>query len=125
LASVNAELRSDLDESSTALVKRLDLFRSIIDRLPGWQVASMGGFYAYVEFPSAYITHPALVGTSQKGKVGSEDVAKYLAEELGVVCLPGSFFMPDLRDEKVWAEIEAAGGGELRSDRWLRYVCFG
>jgi aspartate/methionine/tyrosine aminotransferase len=124
LASVAAELRSDLDESASALVKRLDLFRSIIDRLPGWQVASMGGFYAYVEFPSAYITQASLDSTGQKGKIGSEDVARYLAEELGVVCLPGSFFMPDLKDEKVWTEIEAAGGGELRSDRWLRYVCF-
>jgi hypothetical protein len=52
--------------------------------------------------------------------VGSEEVAKYLAVELGVICLPGSFFMPDLRDGKVWAAIEGTGGGVLKSDRWLR-----
>jgi aspartate/methionine/tyrosine aminotransferase len=51
----------------------------------------MGGYYAYVQFPSAY-THAEVLRTN--GRVGSEEVAKYLATELGVVCLPGSFFMP-------------------------------
>jgi aspartate/methionine/tyrosine aminotransferase len=78
----------------------------------------MGGYYAYVQFPSAY-TASEVLRTSNR--VGSEEVAKYLATELGVVCLPGSFFMPPLED-KVWGEIEEAGGGVLREDRWLRYV---
>lgn len=77
----------------------------------------MGGYYAYVEFPSAYANSQAL----GDGSVGSEEVAKYLATELGVICLPGSFFMPDFNDE-IWKEIEDAGGGELKADRWLRYV---
>ena len=82
----------------------------------------MGGYYAYVQFPSGYTKSEVL---RANGRVGSEEVAKYLATELGVVCLPGSFFMPPLED-KVWGDIEQAGGGELREDRWLRYVpsCF-
>jgi len=78
----------------------------------------MGGYYAYVQFPSAYTESEVL---KSNGRVGSEEVAKYLATELGVVCLPGSFFMPPLEDE-VWGDIEEAGGGVLREDRWLRYV---
>jgi aspartate/methionine/tyrosine aminotransferase len=78
----------------------------------------MGGYYAYVQFPYAY-THAEVL--RKNGRVGSEEVAKYLATELGVVCLPGSFFMPPLED-KVWVDIEEAGGGVLREDRWLRYV---
>jgi len=78
----------------------------------------MGGYYAYVQFPSAYTKSEVL---RTNGRVGSEEVAKYLATELGVVCLPGSFFMPPLEDE-VWGDIEEAGGGELKEDRWLRYV---
>lgn len=99
-------------------MNRLNLFREIISRLEGWSVSSMGGYYAYVQFPSAYTRAEELRTNS---KVGSEEVAKYLATELGVVCLPGSFFMPPLED-KVWGDIEEAGGGVLREDRWLRYV---
>lgn len=109
-------------------MNRLSLFEGIISRLEGWEVTSMGGFYAYVQFPLVYTTHPALCasasgtgsGSGDQGTVGSEEVAKYLAVELGVICLPGSFFMPDLKDGKVWAGIEGAGGGILESDRWLR-----
>lgn len=77
----------------------------------------MGGYYAYVEFPSDYTNRAETLGAG--GRVGSEDVARYLAQELGVVCLPGSFFMPESEDS-VWEEIGDAGGGELKADRWLR-----
>jgi hypothetical protein len=78
----------------------------------------MGGYYAYVQFPAAYRDAEAL---RVHDRVGSEEVARCLATELGVICLPGSFFMPDLRDG-VWEDIEAAGGAGLKADRWLRYV---
>lgn len=55
-------------------------------------------------------------------KVGSEAVARYLAEKLGVISLPGSFFMPDFREEGSWGRIDEAGGAELRADKWLRSV---
>jgi hypothetical protein len=97
----------------------LNLFKEIISRLDGWEVSSMGGYYAYVEFPSRYTTQAEILGA--RGKVGSEDVARYLAQELGVVCLPGSFFMPEF-DDVVWGKIGDAGGSELKTDKWLRYV---
>ena len=105
-------------DTARSSISRLDIFEEIISRLEGWQVSSMGGYYAYVQFPSAYTNAEAF---NENGKVGSEEVAKYLATELGVVCLPGSFFMPDFKDG-VWANIEEAGGRELRADRWLRCV---
>jgi len=118
LASVLSSLRQDLVDTARSSISRLHIFEEIISRLEGWQVSSMGGYYAYVLFPSAYTDAKAL---NKNGKVGSEEVAKYLAMELGVVCLPGSFFMPDFKDG-VWADIEEAGGRELRADRWLRCV---
>lgn len=87
-------------------------------------MVSKGGYYAYVQFPDTYLSQQRVLGLREDEKVGSEAVARYLAETLGVICLPGSFFMPDLRDEGVWAEIERVGGGELRADRWLRWVVY-
>lgn len=62
----------------------------------------------------------ALNGTQGKRKVGSEDVCRELALRVGVVTLAGSFFLPPLHDEKVWAEVEEVGGGALKEDMWLR-----
>jgi hypothetical protein len=53
-------------------------------------------------------------------RVGSEDVCRELALRCGVVSLAGSFFMPSLEDEEVWAEVERVGGGVLKEDMWLR-----
>lgn len=99
---------------------RLDLFAEIIARLPGWSVDSKGGYYAYVSFPEAYLSQGSALGLKDGEKVGSEAVARYLAETLGVVSLPGSFFMPDFKEEVVWKRIDEVGGQELRADRWLR-----
>jgi aspartate/methionine/tyrosine aminotransferase len=115
LASILPDLRQDLLESSQSLFARLDLFKEIISSIEGWHVSSMGGYYAYVEFPAVYLSNPLLAAEG----VGSEEVAGYLAQKLGVVCLPGSFFMPD-KNDGVWNDIEKAGGGVLREDRWLR-----
>lgn len=90
----------------------------------GWSVVSKGGYYAYVQFPDGYFSQQSALGLQGNEKVGSEAVARFLAEKLGVICLPGSFFMPDLKDGVMWDEIERAGGGELRADRWLRSVIF-
>lgn len=73
--------------------------------MPGWKVISIGGFFAYVEFPP-YV---------KEGKMGSEAVARYLAERCGVISLPGSFFMPS---KEQMAESE--GIEVLREDKWLR-----
>lgn len=122
LASVLPGLRTDLDASSAALDHRLALFAEIVNRLPGWSVDSKGGYYAYVQFPEASTSQRSALGLKEGDRVGSEAVARCLAEKLGVICLPGSFFMPDLQAGEVWNDIEEAGGAELRADRWLRWV---
>lgn len=66
------------------------------------------------------------------------DVAKALATRFGVICLPGSFFEPDLEEVRAEQDVslEEAGGegggagggrdwwGKLKQDRWLRYVLY-
>lgn len=85
--------------------------------MPGWHVASMGGYYAYVSFPSDYLHASSTQGLKRK-RLGSEDIAKLLAKRCGVVVLPGSFFMPNVGDDEIWDRIIA--GERLREDRWIR-----
>lgn len=79
----------------------------------------MGGFYAYVSFPSDYLFASSTQGLKRK-RLGSEDIAKMLARRCGVVVLPGSFFMPPVGDDEVWEGI--VDGERLREDRWIRWV---
>ncbi|ODN71261.1 hypothetical protein A6302_01376 [Methylobrevis pamukkalensis] len=52
-------------------------------RAPGWQVTSIGAYFAYVRHPLA---------------AASAEVAERLAREAGVLCLPGSWFGPGQED---------------------------
>ena len=105
-------LRTDLLASSSQLAHRRQLFTTTINAVPGWSVISSGGYFAYVQFPDHYLT-------INKGKrLGSEEVAKILAEKCGVVVLPGGFIMPDVGDDGVWRRV--VGGEVLREDKWLR-----
>jgi aspartate/methionine/tyrosine aminotransferase len=110
-------LRSDLDESSNALASRRKLFAEVVHAVPGWKVISSGGYYAYVQFPHDYLFASSTIGLKRK-RLGSEDVAKVLAQRCGVVILPGAFFMPNLRDDEAWDAV--VDGEKLREDRWLR-----
>jgi aspartate/methionine/tyrosine aminotransferase len=101
--------------SSSALSSRRHLFHKTINSVPGWSVASSGGFFAYVSYPLEYITAGTVIG--KKRKLGSEDVARELASRVGVLTLPGAFFMPDL-GSPVWEGLN--GGEQLQEDRWLR-----
>ncbi len=58
---------------------RAAVFAEALARLPGWQIRSIGAFFAYVEhpFPESGIA-----------------VAQRLAAERGVACLPGGYFGP-------------------------------
>lgn len=87
--------------------------------MPGWEVASSGGYFAYVSFPSEYLHASSNLGLKRK-KLGSEDIAKGLAVKVGVIVLPGSFSMPDVDDDELWEGV--VGGQKLREDRWLRSV---
>lgn len=110
-------LRPDLLTASHALAHRRALFREIISTVPGWKIESSGGYFAYVSFPSEYLSASSSLGLKRK-RLGSEDVAKGLAVKAGVVVLPGNFSMPDLEDVEVWEGV--VGGQKLREDRWLR-----
>ncbi|ORY29560.1 pyridoxal phosphate-dependent transferase [Naematelia encephala] len=119
LAPLLAKLRSDLLESSAQLSHRRRLFSETVNSVPGWSVDSIGGYFAYVSFPAAYLHASSVLGLKRK-QLGSEDVARVLATRVGVVTLPGAFFMPPLNADDVWEEI--VDGDMLRQDRWLRFA---
>lgn len=80
---------------------------------------STGGYFAYVQFPDHYLTASSALGLKRK-RLGSEDVARVMAVQCGVISLPGSFFMPRVADDEAWDQVK--GGETLRDDRWLRWV---
>ncbi|WWD16754.1 hypothetical protein CI109_101186 [Kwoniella shandongensis] len=119
LAPLLPDLRSDLLSASRQLSHRRHLFTETVNSVPGWSVISTGGYFAYVQFPSDYQYASSVLGLKRK-KLGSEDVAKVLATKVGVVTLPGSFFMPNLKDDEAWDEV--VGGDEIKEDKWLRFA---
>jgi aspartate/methionine/tyrosine aminotransferase len=62
------------------ILLRADAFRAAIARTSGWEIRSMGAYFAYLAHPFP-------------GESGS-DVCEWLARERGVLCLPGSYFGP-------------------------------
>lgn len=114
LAPLLPSLRADLAEASRQLAQRRKLFKETVSAVPGWTVDSMGGFFAYVSFPAEYLSASILrEGMSADQTIGSEEVGKFLAERVGVVTLPGKFFMPDGFES-------LAVTNNLASDRWIR-----
>lgn len=79
-----------LDGSTTTLRES-----SNANACPGWQVVVGGGYFAYVKHPFA--------GAS------SELVASRLAQHVGVVVLPGTFFCPPFE------------GADVNEDRYIRF----
>ncbi|WWC98898.1 hypothetical protein V866_005792 [Kwoniella sp. B9012] len=121
LSPLLPSLRSDLEESSKALSHRRHLFVDVVNKVQGWKVTSIGGYFAYVSFPKEYIHASANVGLKRK-RLGSEDISLILAKKFGVVTLPGSFFMPDFKDDEIWEKDVLKGGEGLREDIWLRFA---
>ncbi|GAA5996974.1 uncharacterized protein JCM10292_006121 [Rhodotorula paludigena] len=62
------------------LARRQDVFREMLDEVEGWEVETGGAYFAYVKHP-----YPG---------ASSESVASRLAEHVGIVALPGTFFSP-------------------------------
>ena len=62
------------------ILRRADAFRAAIARTSGWEIRSIGAYFAYLAHPFP-------------GESGS-DVCEWLARERGVLCLPGSYFGP-------------------------------
>ena len=57
---------------------RAKAMRQAFSKLDGWHISSMGAYFAFVKHPFE--------------KHASIEVAKAMAEQAGVTCLPGSFF---------------------------------
>jgi aspartate/methionine/tyrosine aminotransferase len=71
-------------ENRQMIAARASAFRSAVAAVPGWSVASIGAYFAYVRHP--FSGEPAAA------------VAERLAVELGVICLPASYFGPGQED---------------------------
>ncbi|KAK4700322.1 hypothetical protein P7C70_g5932, partial [Phenoliferia sp. Uapishka_3] len=82
------------------LVERARVFRDGMEEAEGWEVMTGGGYFAYVKHP--------FIGVS------SEKVAASLAEKVGVVVLPGTFFGPkfELIDDDRYLRFSIANVGQ-------------
>jgi aspartate/methionine/tyrosine aminotransferase len=60
------------------IARRAEALKAVITDLPGWEIAAIGAYFAFIRHPFAGLSSPA--------------VTEKLAKEAGVVCLPGSYF---------------------------------
>ncbi|PPQ93426.1 hypothetical protein CVT25_004498 [Psilocybe cyanescens] len=115
LAPLLPELRSFITDTAQQLHVRHQLFKSRLP--PKWRVGAQGGYYAYVRHPFVYV------------KAG--DVSRRLAEQIGVVTLPSTFFSQERRDDEEqdqekertdedWKNVEAKTKVE-EEERWIRF----
>jgi aspartate/methionine/tyrosine aminotransferase len=88
-------------QNAVTMLDRANAFRSAMDRLDGWEIGSIGGYFAYLRHP--YPGRPA------------EDVAERLARERGVLTLPGSYFGPGQNQflRVAFANVDASTIAEL------------
>ncbi|CAL1712127.1 unnamed protein product [Somion occarium] len=98
LAPLLPALRPFVQSNNEALKHRHTLFKSLLP--PKWHIGAQGGYYAFVKHP--------FIG------IGATKVARRLAEEMGVLCLPAGFFGP--------GQSENVGPDERDvEDRWIRF----
>lgn len=64
--------------NSLEMQSRGNAFRAALEPIEGWHVRALGAFFAYVEHPHSGLS--------------SRDVARKLAQEKGIVALPGTYF---------------------------------
>jgi aspartate/methionine/tyrosine aminotransferase len=70
--------------------------RAAFSRLPGWELQSLGAYFAYVRHPF--------------GETSAWQVAERLASEQGLMCLPGPAFAGEEAHLRIaFANVEAAG----------------
>lgn len=65
------------EENRQEIQHRADALRRLMKQLPGWEISAMGAYFAFIKHPF---------------EADSVEVAKTLAEQRGVTCLPGAFF---------------------------------
>jgi len=68
-------------ENRIEIATRAQAMQAVIDILPGWTIVSIGTYFAYVRHPYTDKT--------------SEAAARMLAEDAGVITIPGGFFGDD------------------------------
>ncbi|CAA7265050.1 unnamed protein product [Cyclocybe aegerita] len=104
------DLRGFIKQTAIQLRDRHALFK---ERLPeGWRVGAQGGYFAFVRHP-----YP---------RVKALDVSRRLAEEVGVVTLPASFFTEDKRELGGETVVDGWDAVELErqvaeEERWVRF----
>ncbi len=67
--------------NSHEIEQRAEAFRSTIATCAGWKIMAVGAYFAYVKHPFS--------------DTPSMDVAAHMAQDAGVLCLPGMFFGED------------------------------
>ncbi|CAK5282496.1 unnamed protein product [Mycena citricolor] len=96
LGPILADLRPGVLAMAESLARRRQVF---VDNLPeGWTVGSIGGYFAFVRHPFE--------------GMGSVEVCRRLATEIGVVLLPGAFFQDLDAEEDRWIRFSVANCGE-------------
>jgi aspartate/methionine/tyrosine aminotransferase len=75
--AINA-LASWREANTRDIIGRLAVFREALSSADGWQADSFGAYFAYVRHPGA--------------TVSSVTMARRLAEHVGILALPGSYF---------------------------------
>ena len=79
---------------------RAEAVRQAFARLPGWRLEALGAYFAYVRHPF--------------GDTPAWDVARRLAEEHGLMCLPGPAFAGEEAHLRIaFANVDAAAIGEM------------
>jgi len=107
LASVLPALRPFVRANAQALQHRHSLFASLLPK--SWTIGAQGGYYAFVKHPFV--------------DIGSKDVCKRLAEQMGVICLPAGFFGPSTlsSEESVSQPAPSAEVTANPDERWVRF----
>lgn len=68
------------EENRREILKRADVLSQVMQGLSGWRVDALGAYFAFIRHPFEGI--------------GSAQVAETLATQVGVSCIPGSYFGP-------------------------------
>lgn len=78
IAKAMPELTDWRRSNRLEIARRRATLEAVIESLPDWRIESIGAYFSYLRHPFE--------------NTGSAEVAQRLAEERGVLCLPGAFF---------------------------------
>ena len=84
---------------------RAETVRAAFARLPGWELKSLGAYFAYVQHPF--------------GRTSAWQVAERLASDHGLMCLPGPVFAGEEAHLRIaFANVDAAGIVTMEDRLW-------